>query len=255
MTMCATGAAATNSSRKLPELFEQVEALESAGIGALSAGGHNLPLRRLAIRSRVSGVHCQTTIAQVFANPLREFVEATYIFPLPGRFAVTACTMHVGGRVIEAELQERSQARATYNQAIAAGHRAAIAEEERSETFTLRVGNIPPLEEVTVELTLVGSITVDHGEGTLRIPLVVAPRYVEWDLPTIPMKYPMRHASRRRLCSRAFRIPSRYRSKLISIPVPLPRMQIGGIQYAQVCIVSLSVKRRQSKSSCCPASG
>jgi Ca-activated chloride channel family protein len=188
MTMCATGS--TNSARKLPELFEQVEVLESAGIGALTAGGHNLPLRRLAVRSRVSGVHCQTTIAQVFANPHREFVEATYIFPLPGRFAVTACTMHVGGRVIEAELQERSQARATYNQAIAAGHRAAIAEEERSETFTLRVGNIPPLEEITVELTLVGSITVGHGEGTLRIPLVVAPRYVpgqELDGPSVGM--------------------------------------------------------------------
>lgn len=169
---------APDKARKLAELFENVEALEAAGIGALSAGGSNLPLRRLAIRSRVSGIACQTTIAQVFANPHREFVEATYIFPLPGRFAVTACKMLVGGRVIEAELQERSQARAAYNQAIAAGHRAAIAEEERSETFTLRVGNIPPLEEVSVELTVVGNLSIDHGEATLRIPLVVAPRYV-----------------------------------------------------------------------------
>ena len=169
--------------RKLPELFEDAtgctnSALEAGGIGALTANGHNLPLRRLAIRSRVSGVNVQTTIAQVFANPHREFVEATYIFPLPGRFAVTACIMHVGGRTIEAELQERAQARATYNQAIAAGHRASIAEEERSETFTLRVGNIPPHEEVAIELTLVGNIIVDHGEGTLRLPLVVAPRYI-----------------------------------------------------------------------------
>jgi Ca-activated chloride channel family protein len=170
--------APVSAQQLLPELLERVEALESAGIGALSAQGSNLPLRRVAIRSRVSGMTCETTVAQVFANPHREFVEATYIFPLPGRFAVTDCTMRVGGRVIKAELQERSQARATYNQAIAAGHRASIAEEERSETFTLRVGNIPPLEEVAVELTLVGEISVADGEGTLRIPLVVAPRYV-----------------------------------------------------------------------------
>ena len=184
MTICSS------APHKLAELYDEPTALESGGIGALTAGGSNLPLRRLAIRSRVSGVHCQTTIAQVFASPHRDFVEATYIFPLPGRFAVTACTMHVGGRTIEAQLQDRAQARATYNQAIAAGHRAAIAEEERSETFTLRVGNIPPREEVTVELTLIGNINVDHGEGTLRLPLVVAPRYVpgqELDGPSVGM--------------------------------------------------------------------
>jgi Ca-activated chloride channel family protein len=68
-------------------------------------------------------------------------------------------------------------------QALQAGHRAAIAEEERSGTFNLRVGNIPPQEDVSVELTLVGPLPVAAGEATFRFPLVVAPRYV----PGIPL--------------------------------------------------------------------
>lgn len=165
-------------SRTVPLCDDPSDALEAAGVGALQSAAGNLPLKAVDIRCRVRGITCETTISQVFQNPHDEFIEATYIFPLPGRFAMTACTMRVGDRVLEAELKERSQARADYASAIRAGQRASIVEEERSETFNLRVGNIPPREQVTVQLTLVGSISVVGGEGTLRIPLVVAPRYV-----------------------------------------------------------------------------
>ena len=85
-------------------------------------------------------------------------MEATYIFPLPDRAAVTKFRLKVAGRVVEGELQERSQARANYDKAIQAGNRAAIAEEERPNVFTMRVGNLPPGETAAVELTLTGPL-------------------------------------------------------------------------------------------------
>ncbi len=100
------------------------------------------------------------------------------MFPLPDRAAVTSFRMKVADRVIEADLKERAQAREDYEKAIKAGHRAAIAEEDRSGVFSLRVGNIPAQEQVSVELTLVGPLPVTAGEATFRFPLVVAPRYV-----------------------------------------------------------------------------
>src|SRR6185503_18987179 len=75
-------------------------------------------------------------------------------------------------------VDERGAARAEYDQAIAAGHRAAIAEEERPGVFTLRVGNLMPNERATVTLSLVGPLPIDDGEVTFRFPLVVAPRYI-----------------------------------------------------------------------------
>src|SRR6185436_9876162 len=114
----------------------------------------------LDVRTRISDVTAEMTLRQTFRNALDEPLEATYIFPLPDRAAVTRFQMHVAGRTIDGDLKERGQAREEYDRAIEQGHRAAIAEEDRSGVFTLRVGNIPPDEEVMVELTLVGPLPV-----------------------------------------------------------------------------------------------
>ena len=77
-------------------------------------------------------------------------LEATYIFPLPDRAAVTALRMTADDRVVEARAARSAARRGQeYDQAIAAGQRAAIAEEERPDVFTMRVGNILPGERVT----------------------------------------------------------------------------------------------------------
>ena len=164
--------------QQVPMLRDDVLATEAGGVGAVTSELGNLPLHRLAIRAVVRQLTCETVVEQVFRNCHDEFLEATYIFPLPGRHAVTSCVMKFGDRTVEAVLKERGEARADYDRAIEEGKRASIAEEERSEVFTIRVGNIPPGEEVSITLTLAGPVPVVGGEATLRIPLVVAPRYV-----------------------------------------------------------------------------
>src|SRR5580658_7047211 len=72
--------------------------------------------------------------------------------PLPDRAAVTGLRMECAGSVVEGVLKVRAQAREAYDRAIAAGQRAAIAEEDRPDVFTMRVGNIVPGERVTVRL-------------------------------------------------------------------------------------------------------
>ena len=148
------------------------------------AGG--LPLRRLAVDGRITGLLYRLTVAQTFVNVHADPLEATYIFPLPARAGVTRFQLRVGERVIEGVLKERGAAREEYDQAIQQGHRAAIAEEERPEVFTMRVGNIPPGETVGVELELAGPLAVADGEATFRFPLVVAPRYI----PGVPLDGP-----------------------------------------------------------------
>jgi Ca-activated chloride channel family protein len=86
--------------------------------------------------------------------------------------------MTADGRVVEAQLKEREAARQEYDRAIEQGKRAAIAEEERPDVFTMRVGNIVAGERVSVALTLVGPLSYEDGEATFRLPLVVAPRYI-----------------------------------------------------------------------------
>lgn len=151
---------------------------DEAGFGALATDMGPLPLKTLEVHARIEGLLAETTVIQTFVNTVGEPLEATYIFPLPDRAAVTKFRMEVAGRVIEGELQERGEARKNYDQAIQTGHRAAITEEERPGVFTLRVGNLMPGEEATIRLTLCGPLAYSDGEATFRFPLVVAPRYI-----------------------------------------------------------------------------
>ncbi|MCS7478556.1 VIT domain-containing protein [Umezawaea endophytica] len=148
------------------------------GVGALRTERGNLPLERIDVRAAVTGLVGRVVLTTDFVNPHDTALEATYVFPLPDRAAVTGMTMTADGRTVEAELQERGAARQQYDEAIAAGKRASIAEEERPDVFTMRVGNILPGERVSVALTLVGPLVFEDGAATFRFPLVVAPRYV-----------------------------------------------------------------------------
>jgi Ca-activated chloride channel homolog len=149
-----------------------------AGFGALRTERGHLPLESLDVLARIDGLLCRSTVRQVFVNAFDTPLEATYIFPLPDRAAVTGFRMEVAGRVIEGELQERGKAREEYEQALAAGQRAAIAEEDRPGVFNLRVGNLMPGDRAAVELTMCGVLPYADGEVTFRFPLVVAPRYI-----------------------------------------------------------------------------
>jgi Ca-activated chloride channel homolog len=149
-----------------------------AGVGTVATERGNLPLQAIDVDATLTGLVARVALTQTFGNRFDQPLEASYIFPLPDRAAVTGFRMEVGERVVEGVLKERGQARADYDAAIAEGRRASIAEEERPGVFTMRVGNLLPGERVTVRLVMTGPLPWDEGEATFRFPLVVAPRYI-----------------------------------------------------------------------------
>src|SRR5271165_1809367 len=157
-----------------------------AGLGALATSRGNLPLDTVDIHAAIAGTSASVELTQGFRNPFDVPLEATYVFPLPVRAAVTAMRMECAGHVVEAVLKERSRARADYDQAIAAGRRAVIAEEDRPDVFTMRAGNLMPGDVATIQFATVGALPYTDGEVTFRFPLVVAPRYI----PGVPLGGP-----------------------------------------------------------------
>ena len=147
----------------------------------LQKGGQklSLPLQGVDIRAKVVDRVAEVTIKQVFRNSHNEHLEAVYIFPMAAGSAVSNFTMHVGDRKIKGVVQERAEARQQYQQAVAAGKRAALLEQERDDVFTVQVGNLPPGEEVTIEITYSERLPFfEDGKTELRLPLVVSPRYI-----------------------------------------------------------------------------
>jgi len=163
---------------EIASLETEYPAEPDAGLGTLATSRGNLPLEVVDVRAAIAGTSASVELTQGFRNPFDVPLEATYIFPLPDRAAVTALRMECAGHVVEGVLKERSQAREDYDRAVAAGQRAAIAEEDRPDVFTMRVGNVVPGERVTVRLTLAQPLPYEDGEATFRFPLVVAPRYI-----------------------------------------------------------------------------
>jgi len=151
---------------------------EEPGFGALATQKGNLPLEAVDVQVSITGLVSEVRLSQTFVNGFTEPLEATYLFPMPDRAAVTKFVMTVNGREIVGILKERGEARRDYDVAIQAGHRAAIAEEERPNTFTMRVGNLMPGEKATIHLVMTSPLPYQDGEATFRFPLVVAPRYI-----------------------------------------------------------------------------
>jgi Ca-activated chloride channel family protein len=158
--------------------IERIGKASDEGFGSLRSDRGPFPLQDMDVRANIDGLIAHVELCQKFVNVFSEPLEATYIFPLPDRAAVSAFEMEVAGRRIEGVLQERGQARAEYERAIQAGHRAAISEEERPNVFTLRVGNLMPQEKATIRFRMVMPLLFSAGEATFRFPLVVAPRYI-----------------------------------------------------------------------------
>lgn len=137
----------------------------------------DLPLRSVDFDVVVTGPYAEMDIEQVFVNTSDTFLEAVYTFPLDGEAAVDAVSMQIGRRLIEAEVQPKDEARATYEAAKAQGQAAALTEQERPNVFTQSVAQIPPGATVVVHLHVVQPLDRLDGAWTLALPLVVGPRF------------------------------------------------------------------------------
>jgi Ca-activated chloride channel family protein len=125
----------------------------------------------------VSGPTVRGRVTQIFHNHTSNWVEAVYVYPMPEDGAVDTLKMVIGERIVVGEIKERKTARAIYEQAKAAGYKTTLIEQERPNIFTNSVANIGPGETVLVQLEYQAPVKQSAGTFSLRIPLVVGPRY------------------------------------------------------------------------------
>jgi Ca-activated chloride channel family protein len=125
----------------------------------------------------VSGPTVRARVTQIFKNPTQNWVEATYVYPLPEGGAVDTLKMVIGDRVVIGEIKERQQARIIYEQARQNGQKAALTEQQRPNMFTNAVANIGPGETVLVQIEYQEPVHQSGDIFSFRVPMVVGPRY------------------------------------------------------------------------------
>jgi Ca-activated chloride channel family protein len=151
-----------------------------------NAGVDALPLKSTQADVTISGVIADVQVTQVYKNEGKNTLEAIYIFPASTRAAVYAMRMTVGERVIEAKIQERAQARETYEKALAAGKTASLLEQQRPNVFQMNVGNILPGDKIKVVMNYTELLVPENGTYEFVYPTVVGPRYSNQSEATAP---------------------------------------------------------------------
>ncbi|XXF81501.1 VIT domain-containing protein [Myxococcaceae bacterium GXIMD 01537] len=152
------------------------EQVEKAGL--FTRAGAPVPLQGVEVSGELLGGHARVRVLQRYRNDEKKPVEAVYIFPLPSDGTLTAFSMTCDGRRVEGVIQERETAFKTYDDAITAGHGAALLDQERPNVFTAQVGNLLPGEETLVEVEFLQTLHAEEGCVRWMLPTLVAPRYI-----------------------------------------------------------------------------
>lgn len=153
------------------------------GAALVTVDGRTYPLESARLVARAEGGLALTTLVQEFHNPWQEPLEVTYTLPLPADGGVIGYTIRIGERVIRGEIEKREEAKDAYLRALAAGRSAGLLEQDRADTFTQRLGSLPPGQAAAVEIEVLhplGFVPADGADPArweYRFQTVVGVRY------------------------------------------------------------------------------
>jgi Ca-activated chloride channel family protein len=170
-----TGARDTEEQQMSGVLFAFQETVENGKAGKQKVF---LPLRKTDVMLEVFAGVVKANVSQVFKNDTGSALEAIYVFPLPAKAAVTDMVLKVDDRIIRSVIQERQEAKKTYQAAKAAGKKTALMEQERPNIFTTSVANFLPGETVEISFSYMEPLEYQEGMYTVNFPMVVGQRYV-----------------------------------------------------------------------------
>ncbi|WOH37254.1 marine proteobacterial sortase target protein [Thalassotalea fonticola] len=181
-----------NSSPSSTQYSEKIDynAVESGSLFLKSEQGiaHSL-VTESDYNVDVNAMMARVVLTQSFINTSTDWVEGIYVFPLTEGAAVDDMEMWIGERFIKAEIQERKQAKKTYEKAKKAGKKASLVEQERPNMFTTSVANIPPGEEIKIKISYLQQVPLLANTFSLRLPLTITPRYIPQEFSEAKLNY------------------------------------------------------------------
>ncbi|KAJ7079774.1 von Willebrand factor type A domain-containing protein [Mycena belliarum] len=140
----------------------------------------SLPLLNVRAEAGIKELAAQVKLTQTYGNDASFPIEAKYSFPIPARAAVCSFVMikQDGTRVV-GYVQEKEEARETYNTAVAQGQQASLMEQQTPDVFQVSVGNIPSNEQVQIELVYATELSEDEENDSIRfhLPVHIGARY------------------------------------------------------------------------------
>ncbi|KAL5473247.1 hypothetical protein EMCRGX_G027704 [Ephydatia muelleri] len=111
-----------------------------------------LPLKDVSVKAHINGFLVGLDSTLKYSNAGADPIEVVFRFPLEDSFAVVGLEAVIDGRKVKAVIREKEEARQMYDDAIASGHSAALAEEKKGDIFSISLGNLPPQKDAELHL-------------------------------------------------------------------------------------------------------
>jgi Ca-activated chloride channel family protein len=136
-----------------------------------------IPLKASKTEVHITGAVAHVKMTQVYHNEGTTPIEAKYVFPLSTQAAVHDMKMQVGDRVTNAKIFEKNKAEKVYQEAVKEGKRAAKLDQARPNVFQIKVGNVMPGDEISIEVYYTEMLSPVDGQYQFVAPSVVGPRF------------------------------------------------------------------------------
>jgi hypothetical protein len=139
-----------------------------------------LPQVHLDSHTTITPLYSTTNLSQTFHNPTADQLpETRYTFPLYDGVTVTAFSCTIGDKVIKGHVEQKEQARKTFNDAVSRGETAGLLESLPTGVFGVTLGNIPANTSIQVDIIYGGELKHDAQIDGLRyvLPISIARRY------------------------------------------------------------------------------
>lgn len=125
----------------------------------------------------ITGPIVRTKVTQRFKNTGAVWQDGVYVFPLPNGAAVDALLMRVGEREVIGEIQPKEKAKQMFDNAKAEGKRASLVQQVRPDIFKNQLSNIPPNEDIVIEIEYQQLLHHSDSGYELRLPTGIKQKY------------------------------------------------------------------------------
>ncbi|KAK8257718.1 hypothetical protein IWZ00DRAFT_495646 [Phyllosticta capitalensis] len=152
-----------------------------------------VPLLGVSVKVSIKSLLAETFLTQTFENHSGSTIKsAKYAFPVHPGCVIRSFRCKVGkNKEMVTRVESKEEARSQFNQAVHENKTAAILEEHTIEVFEVSLGNIPPHQNVSVQISFVGELKPDSASQqnssagasystsgvVLTLPTSIAPRY------------------------------------------------------------------------------
>jgi hypothetical protein len=138
----------------------------------------NIPLTSVQVRGDIIDFVGKIKVSQTYINRYPRNIEAKYMFNLDNNSTVTGMSMVIGDRVLVSQIDEKSQARQTYETAMSEKKTTCLLEKATNGIYTMNVGNILPGQEVKIEFEYLTSLEcTEDGQMKFVLPTNISPKY------------------------------------------------------------------------------